>query len=184
MSASRNPVTVMVTRRVHAGREAEFEKLMAGMRADAEHFEGHLGGYLIKPDEGRHGLYQMLFAFDNDAHMRAWTGSPKRRRWLDRIAELSDGEGALSVLTGLEGWFALPGARTRPPPAKHKMAFVTWLGIFPLVLVLSSLIGPWLAPIHPVLSVMVVTGLVTVAMTWLVMPLLARLFARWLYPLS
>jgi antibiotic biosynthesis monooxygenase (ABM) superfamily enzyme len=62
------------------------------------------------------------------------------------------------------------------------MAVVTWLGIFPLVLVLSQLVGPWLVPIHPLLSVMVVTALVTLAMTWLVMPGLARLFAGWLYP--
>jgi antibiotic biosynthesis monooxygenase (ABM) superfamily enzyme len=30
--------------------------------------------------------------------------------------------------------------------------------------------------------VMVVTALVTIAMTWLVMPRLVRLFAAWLYP--
>jgi antibiotic biosynthesis monooxygenase (ABM) superfamily enzyme len=62
------------------------------------------------------------------------------------------------------------------------MAVVTWLGIFPLVLVLSNTVGRLLAPTSPVLGVMAVTALVTVAMIWLVMPCLARLFARWLYP--
>ena len=47
---------------------------------------------------------------------------------------------------------------------------------------LSRLVGPWLAPISPVLSVAAVTALVTIAMTWAVMPVLARLFVRWLYP--
>ena len=62
------------------------------------------------------------------------------------------------------------------------MALVTWLGIFRLVLLLWKLIGPWLAPVSPVLSVMVVTALVTIVMTWWLMPRLVRLFAGWLYP--
>lgn len=155
---------------------------MAGMRTAAAGFPGHLGGYLIRPDAADLGCYRMLFAFDTAPHLQAWTGSVERKAWLERIAGVTYGETAMRVLTGMEGWFALPAAQTRGPPPRWKMAVMTWLGIFPLVLVLSRLVGPWLVPIHPVLSVMVVTALVTLAMTWLVMPGLARLFAGWLYP--
>jgi uncharacterized protein len=176
------PVTVLVTRQVRPGRAAEFERLMADMIAAANGFPGHVGGFVIPPQDSRSGCYLTLFAFDNEEHLRAWTHSPQRQGWLDRIAAVTYGDNALRVLTGMEGWFALPAADTRLPPPRHKMAVVTWLGIFPLVLVLSALITPLLAPIHPVLSVMVVTALVTAAMTWLVMPRLVRLFAGWLYP--
>ena len=178
------PVTVLVTRRVRPGRSAEFEQMMAAVFTAAAGFPGHVGGFLIPPEDSGTGCYQTLFAFDNEAHLRAWTHSPQRQAWLDRIAEVTYGDNATRVLTGMEGWFALPASDTKLPPPRHKMAFVTWLGIFPLVLVLSALVRPLLSPIHPVLSVLVVTALVTIAMTWWVTPRLVRLFAAWLYPRS
>jgi uncharacterized protein len=181
-SSASAPVTVMITRRVHPGRVAEFEQLMTGMRHDAAQFPGHLGGFLIGPEVAGLGCYRTLFAFDTEPHLQAWTQSAQRQAWLARIAELTYGDSAMRVLSGLEGWFALPAAQTKTPPPRWKMALVTWLGIFPLVLVLSNTVGRLLAPTSPVLGVMVVTALVTVAMSWLVMPFLARLFARWLYP--
>ena len=155
---------------------------MVGMTAASAKFPGHLGGHLIPPEASGSGSYQMLFAFDSELHLQAWTRSGERRVWLERIAEVTYGEDATRVLTGMEGWFTLPASDTRRPPPRHKMALVTWLGIFPLVLLLSKLIGPWLAPVSPVLSVMVVTALVTIVMTWWLMPRLVRLFAGWLYP--
>jgi len=155
---------------------------MAGMRRAAAQFPGHMGGFLIGPEVEGLGCYRMLFAFDTEPRLQAWTQSAERRAWLARIAEVTYGDSAMRVLSGLEGWFALPAAQTRTPPPRWKTALVTWLGIFPLVLVLSNTIGRLIAPTSPLLGVMVVTALVTVAMSWVVMPGLARLFARWLYP--
>jgi antibiotic biosynthesis monooxygenase (ABM) superfamily enzyme len=49
-------------------------------------------------------------------------------------------------------------------------------------MLLSGLIGPLLQPISPVLSVVVVTALIVVCMTWAAMPVLTRILAWWLYP--
>ena len=65
----------MTTRRVRAGRDAEFGQLMTGMRNAAAGFPGHLGGYLVRPEEAGLGCYRMLFAFDTEPHLQAWTGS-------------------------------------------------------------------------------------------------------------
>jgi uncharacterized protein len=177
------PVTVIVTRRVQHGRAAEFERLMSGMQAAAARFPGHMGGFLIPPDAPEHGCYRTLFAFDNEAHLQAWTLSAERNEWLGRIANVTHGDAAVRLLSGLETWFALPAARTQAPPPRWKMALVTWSGIFPLVLLSSHtvtlLLGPWL---HPALVVLAATGLIVAAMTWLVMPTLVRLLAGWLYP--
>jgi antibiotic biosynthesis monooxygenase (ABM) superfamily enzyme len=176
------PVTVIVTRRVRHGRAAEFERLMSGMQAAAARFPGHRGGFLIPPDAPEQGCYRTLFAFDNEAHLQAWTHSAERNEWLERIAAVTHGDSALRVLTGLETWFALPATRTKAPPPRWKMALVTWSGIFPLVLLssltVSPLFGPWL---HPTLVVLLATGLIVTAMTF-VMPTLVRLLVGWLYP--
>jgi hypothetical protein len=183
MSATTPPVTVIVTRWVRHERAAEFERLMAGMQAAAARFPGHMGGFLIPPDTPEQGCYRMLFAFDNEAHQQAWTHSSERSEWLARIAAVTHGETALRVLNGLETWFALPAARTKLPPPRWKMALVTWSGIFPLVLLSSHTIAPLLGPwLHPALVVLVATGLIVAAMTWMVMPTLARLLVGWLYP--
>jgi antibiotic biosynthesis monooxygenase (ABM) superfamily enzyme len=58
----------------------------------------------------------------------------------------------------------------------------TWLRIFSLVLLLPNLIGPWFFPVSPLLNVILVPALVTIAMTRWVMRRLVRLFAAWLYP--
>jgi uncharacterized protein len=179
------PVTVLVTRRVRRGRAPEFERLMAGMQAAAATFPGHMGGFLIPPEPAEQGCYRVLFAFDTDAHLKHWTQSRERQRWLRRIADVTHGDSAMRVLSGLETWFALPAARTKVPPARWKMAIVTWMGIFPLVLLTSHTVVPVLGRwIHPLLVSLLSTGLITVAMTWVVMPALVPLFSNWLYPAS
>lgn len=180
--AAPRPVTVLITRRVRPGRDREFEAATAAMIAAASAFPGHLGGYVLKPEGEASSLRQTLFAFDTQAHLDAWTASDARRDLLADLAASSDGDTAVHVLTGLEGWFALPAQPTRLPPPRWKMALVTWSGIFPLVAILSALLSPTLAAVHPLFAVLVVTGLVTAAMTWGVMPVLVRLAAKWLYP--
>lgn len=177
------PVTVLVTRRVLRGRAAEFEQLMAGMRAAAAQFPGHLGGFLIPPERAEEGCWRVLFAFDSPANLRAWTASSQRQQWLRRVGEVTHGESATRVLNGLETWFALPAVRTQSPPPRWKMALVTWTGIFPLVLVGSHFVVPWLGRWLPVVpATLIFTGAIVAAMTWLVMPTLVRLFSAWLYP--
>lgn len=177
------PVTVIVTRRVRHGHTTEFEQLMSGMQAAAARFPGHMGGFLIPPETPERGCYRMLFAFDNEANLQGWTLSSERREWLARIAAVTHGDSGLRVLSGLETWFALPVASTKAPPPRWKMALVTWSGIFPLVLLSSLTVTPLLGTrLHPALIVLLATGLIVVAMTWLVMPTLVRLLVGWLYP--
>jgi antibiotic biosynthesis monooxygenase (ABM) superfamily enzyme len=177
------PVTVLVTRRVLPGRSAEFEALMDGMTEAARNFPGHLSCYQIKPGGGDR-TYHALFAFDDKARLQAWLDSPERASWLERIAAVTFGDNSTRILCGLEGWFALPSQEVKAPPPRYKMALLAWSGIFPLVLVLTTVVGPVLRPISTVFSVLVITFLVVVLMTWAVMPLLTRLLAWWLYPAS
>lgn len=81
-------------------------------------------------------------------------------------------------VSGLETWFALPG-RTAPAPPRWKMFLVSLAAIYVLQLVLTVLVGPfgWATP----LRIFVVTVGVTLLMTWLVMPMAARMLQDWLY---
>jgi antibiotic biosynthesis monooxygenase (ABM) superfamily enzyme len=58
------------------------------------------------------------------------------------------------------------------------MALVTWLALFPQVVILSLLI-PSALPI--VIRIALLTAAPVAMLTWLVMPLLSELLHEWLY---
>jgi heme-degrading monooxygenase HmoA len=89
------PATALVTRRVRRGRAAEFEHLMSGIQAVAAQFPGHMGGFLIPPEQAEQGCYRMLFAFDTEAHLQDWMQSQERQQWHQRIAGVTHAGNAL-----------------------------------------------------------------------------------------
>lgn len=177
----RGAVTVLVTRRVKPGQEATFEKLMAEMLRAAHQFDGHLGAQVVRPGDqpgSEPGLYHVVFAFDNQQHLQQWQESAARSLGLAALEPLVEGPAQTQVI-GMAHWF-LTGSTQAPPP-RWKVAIVTWLGIFPTVLVLFTLLGDTLATLPLFPRVMTLTGMVVVIMTWGVAPQLTRLLKPWLH---
>jgi uncharacterized protein len=56
------------------------------------------------------------------------------------------------------------------------MALLTWLGVWPTSLVVGTLLGTRLAELPALVSSGVVAAVIVVCLTWIVMPLLVRLF--------
>jgi antibiotic biosynthesis monooxygenase (ABM) superfamily enzyme len=63
---------------------------------------------------------------------------------------------------------------------KHKMAFIIWLAIYPLITVLYHFLGEYLQPLPTVLRTLVLTVIAVPVMVYLLVPLLSRLFGAWL----
>jgi uncharacterized protein len=176
------PVTVTVSRTVKAGCEEAFEGWLSGVCAEASRFEGHLGASVLRPAAGSRPEYVLIFRFDSAAHLEAWNRSAARAEWLERALPLTAGEPRREIVTGLEHWFTLPGAPAVRPPPRHKMALVTWLAIFPLVLVIGTALEPLLSGTSRLVRTFVMTALLVLLMTYVVMPQMTRLFRRWLFP--
>ena len=172
-------VTVLVTRRIKPGQGAAFESLMGNMMAAAKEFKGHLGSQLVKPSDDEPGLYHVVFAFDSDEHLQDWQISPARALGLAAIEPLTEGPTQMRQVIGMAHWF-MTGKQQTPPP-RWKVAITTWLGIFPTVLLLFTLLGDTLAPWPLVPRVMVITMLVVLIMTWVVAPQLTRVLKPWLH---
>src|ERR1043165_2046472 len=100
--------------------------------------------------------------------------TPARHALFARLAALFE-EAQRLELTGMEAWFDLP--RGRPPPARWRMAVLTWLGIWPLVSLSLWLVAPHLARLPFLLQTALNSALLVLAMTYLMMPWLTRLAA-------
>ena len=135
------PVTVLISRLVRTGHEAAFEEVMAQLIAAASRYAGHLGATLVRPTEPADRHYQVVFAFDTDDHLLAWTHSQERGHILDQLHPHTHGAASTRILTGLETWFALPRDETRQPPPRYKMALASLLAIYPLGTVLVAVLG-------------------------------------------
>lgn len=177
---------VLVSRRAKPGHEEELEKTWNKLSEVASRFPGYIGGQLIKPSEPDGGseerLYHMLFAFDTPEHLHQWQESPERALGLKALEPHVEGHTVFHELSGLEHWFTPAKAQSSRPPPRWKIALITWLGIYPTVLVLFLTIAPYLEHWPLPLRTAIITALVVLVMTWLVAPTLTKWFHNWLHP--
>ncbi len=132
---------------------------------------------MFPPIDGVQDETVVVFAFDTREHLDAWLDSDARRIMLEEIDPYIEGERTINVVGGFAGWFGGPGmAHVKT----WKQAAIVLLALFPTTLVLTAL-RQWLVPdVHWVLGVLIGNVLGVIALTWLLMPWLTRLFAGWL----
>lgn len=176
---SNAPVMRVASRHPRPGCGPAYEALVRGMFSEVRKFPGFQGAELIPPPTAE-GDYQVVLKFSTEKEMSAWDGSEARRQWHTRLATVAEGKPEYRLLTGLEAWFTPPLVEVSRVPSRGRMALVSWLGIFPTVLLLQFTLLPLLAPFPLVLRVGVFTGMVVLIMTWAVMPRLTRWLRPWL----
>jgi antibiotic biosynthesis monooxygenase (ABM) superfamily enzyme len=64
------------------------------------------------------------------------------------------------------------------PPSKHQLALMIWLAVFPTLTILNLAIGPWLAPLGPILRTFVLATVAVPIVIYGLMPRLHRIRAR------
>lgn len=185
-AAADGPVTVVIRRRVKAGREAEYEAWLRRLQTDARTLPGYLGVTTQRPAATGPREYVSAVRFESLAQLQAFETSALRQRHLAEVQPLVEGDAAWERLTGLEFWFSAPPGTVVPQPSRPRMALVMIGVVFGLVLTLGALIDVALAllglsvpyPIRLLLTV----AIEVVLMTWWLMPWITRRLAPWIYP--
>ena len=173
-------VTVLISRKVKAGCEEQFERVTSQLLEVAARAPGYLGSQLMHPGEEpevQDLLHHVVLAFDSQDSLDAWQKSPERTLGLAAVAPYIEGVPTLRFVSGLALWFQ--GPRVVTPP-RWKVAVVTWLGIFPTVYLLFRLTWDYVSAWQLLPRVALLTAMVVVLMTWMIAPLLTRLFKPWL----
>lgn len=183
-AANDGPLTVSITRRVAPEDELLMQAWVHAGTSMAERFDGFLGaGWVRSGTEDWH----MLYRFASRTHLDAWERSPERIRWLRSAADLVEHR-RTEYRTGIEGWFDEPTSRSvqdagqpvSPAPPRWKQASVIWVAFFPTSLALTYLLMPFNENWPVVLRVLVMTLVATPWMTYAFLPLVTKVFARWL----
>jgi len=175
------PVTVSITRIVKPGCEADFERALHDFVQRSLALPGQHGVHIMRPAPGSGSReYGIVRKFVSREALDEFRVSPEYLAWNQLAAELTEGQGRVEELTGLESWFTLPGAPLQPLP-KWKMAIATYLGVLPVVMVLSLTLGRLIGSWGFILSNAVFNACVVASLTWLVMPLITRALHRWLH---
>lgn len=173
------PVHVAITRTVRPGCEEAFEEAIRSFFAESLRDKATLGAQLLRPLPGTSTrTYGILRSFANDDDRDAFYRSESFLRWQEAVKPLVEEDYSRRSLHGLEAFFTESGVIDNPP--RWKMAILTWLGVWPTVLVVSALTAnllagwpSWLA--NGFFNLIMVGGL-----TWVVMPVITRLARPWL----
>src|SRR5437016_5020243 len=173
------PIHIAITRRVRPGCESEFQQALREFLQTSFAHGGVQGASMLTPPPGSDSReYGILRTFASEAERDAFYASPMFKAWEERARTLTEGEPEYRQLHGLEAWFRSP----HYPPPRWKMAVVTFLGVFPLAMILNLTISPMIRSLNFVLSNAVFNACVVSGLTWLVMPVLTWLFGGWLNP--
>ncbi len=175
------PVTVIISRRVKPGKVLEFEEWTSGILRQVSKFKGYYGVNIIPPSDPGNLEYVVIFRFNSYKNLKRWEDSPIRSEWVERVRDLTEGDSVVRKLTGLEYWFRVPNKPLTTPPPRYKMVIVTFIALFPTILLVSLVLNPLLGTLPELLRLAIAIIGTMILMTYWIMPLMNRLLASWLY---
>ena len=171
-------VTSIIRSRIQPGRAAEFRELNQKISAICAGFPGHQGTRFIEPvDPGSERV--IIVSFDSYDNYCRWEQSPQRRECLEKLQKLVVGEIAREQISGLDYWLQPQEQTNRSRPPSWRMTAVAFLAILPLSLFIPPAVKPLLAD-QPLLGSVLAIAIVTIAMSHVSLPLMVRVFRKWL----
>lgn len=176
--------TVVVSHFIQPGKEKAFEEALKEVIEKAKSYPGYAGIQTMQLGNEVEKEYILLVRFDTEANYQVWAHSSTRNDWVKALEQYITKQSEVRFEEGLEFWFSLPELTTAAPPPKWKMAVLTWLVIYPLVLILSTTAGILLDFWPPYLRILIVSLTLVPLMTYVVMPNITRIFAFWIFKRS
>lgn len=173
-------VTVLVRRTVPVAQEEAFRAALHDLLEEFHRAPGVLGSLVFRQEDERGVEFTILQRFAGPAEHDAWLASPAFPRWRRAVAPPEPAPDHVRHYSGVESLFVTARAPDAPP--MWKMAVLMLLAAYPLSLVAAYWLGPRLGNLPPYVGAFVTSVVMVVAMTYVLVPVLTRVFERWLQP--
>ena len=174
-------VALVITHTIITGEEKRYETWLTDILRAVSAFPGYLGREIFRPVQGTR-TYTCIVRFDNNDNLKAWAESEVRKTFVSQVSDLLEKGDQHEIRTGIDFWFTPEGLR---PPKPWKQFVLTLSAVYPLSLIISSLVTVLLsvAPIlaNPLISGLLIAASLTALLTFVVMPRYTRLMKWWLY---
>ena len=181
MGNTNTALTTVVRHFIKADKQDEFKQWTKNIASKAKQFEGFEGLQLIPPPSGN-DEYITLFKFSSVPALQKWMESEERKKEVAKLAALSEKEMVLGQISGIDFWFEPPEKKNIAAPPKWKMSLLTWLAVYPGVVLLSKLYHFLFPDFPPLILTLFVTLTLVPLLTWVLMPNIVKLFKGWLFP--
>jgi antibiotic biosynthesis monooxygenase (ABM) superfamily enzyme len=180
----RTPGVLLVRDVAHAGHEDGFvESAETLARLERQH-PGYEGSSVFRP-LGDDDVWSSVIRFRTEEHLAAWLASAERRRALpERQAHLR-GESHVTTASSFGSTVRVTDGQAAVTPS-WKTAMMVLLVLYPEVMLLGRFLNPVLNSVFPQpwLATFVNMVVSITLLTWVLMPLAARLLRRWLDPVD
>lgn len=176
-----NHITLVITHRLQAGKQADYERWLEKIMPQAALFPGHLGVNVLRPVHGEL-TWTILVRFDSMDNLYHWIHSSERQALVAELPEMLLGQEHIEMRPGAAFWFT-PATPASPAPARWKQFLVTLAVIFP-----STNLVPWFwSQLLPdskgtLWGHLLNDACVVALVVWLWMPAMTRVLKNWLIP--
>lgn len=172
-------VTALINHVVGKDRRDEFLQALKDFLRAYDDFSGARGCQVFEQEEGERVRITMLQRFDAAADHERWLRSKAFARWEAVMARIQPMVEPVRSYAGMEALFAAEQKAPGAPP-RWKMAIVLLIAVFPLSLAMSVWFGPALGSISPVIGALITSPVMVFLMTYVIVPILTKIFAGWL----
>lgn len=176
--SSAGSVTVLVNRTVPAAEEQSFVATLSELLAEFDCFPGTSGSLVLRRESDGGVDFSIVQRFEAAKDHDAWLASPGFARWKERVAPPVPTSDHVHRYSGMDAFFVSAKAPAAPP--RWKMAVVLFVAVYPMSLAMSAWAAPVLARVSPLAGALITSVVMVIAMTYIVVPLLTKLFERWL----
>lgn len=171
-------ITSIVRSRARPGRSSQLRAVNQRISTVCATFPGHEGTRIIEPADPN-AEHVIIFSFDSYDNYSRWGNSPERKACLLELQDLVEGEVAREQISGLDYWIQPEKKSGGTWPPSWRMTAVAFLAILPLSLLIPPAIKPLFVD-RPLFGSVTAVAVVTIAMSYVSLPLMVRIFRKWL----
>jgi uncharacterized protein len=171
--------SAVVVQHVPASEADWFMDWQRGVTAAAEAFPGYRATDIYPPGENQ-SEWVIVLHFTDEQSLQNWLKSPVRDEWVKKLGAKASTFKLQMLPGGFGAWFVGQQKDGHGAPAGWKMVLTVVLGLFPTVMLLSLIVGPYTNNLGFAISMLIGNFMSVSILQWGVMPILTKILGPWL----